>query len=108
MSATEAGATAGASQSANGELAQAGAAVMPAETTSARVGVIGAGYVGLVTGVCLASLGHRVTLRDIDDKRIAALEGGDVPIYEPGLDTLMADHRERLTYTLSLERMLES
>jgi UDPglucose 6-dehydrogenase len=73
----------------------------------ARVGVIGAGYVGLVTGVCLASLGCEVTLRDIDAAKVAALNDGQVPIYEPGLAELMATHADRLTYTLSLERMLE-
>jgi UDPglucose 6-dehydrogenase len=72
-----------------------------------RIGVIGAGYVGLVTGVCLASMGYRVTLRDIDAAKVAALNDGEVPIYEPGLGELMAEHRDRLTYTLSLERMLE-
>jgi UDPglucose 6-dehydrogenase len=70
--------------------------------------VIGAGYVGLVTGVCLASLGFRVTLRDIDAAKVAALTGGRVPIYEPGLTDLMARHRERLAYTLSLGEMLEA
>ena len=72
-----------------------------------RVGVIGAGYVGLVTGVCLASMGYQVTLRDIDANKVAALNDGQVPIYEPGLVEMMAEHRDRLTYTLSLERMLE-
>ena len=71
-----------------------------------RVGVIGAGYVGLVTGVCLASMGFEVTLRDIDEAKVAALNDGQVPIYEPGLAELMAEHAERLTYTLSLERLL--
>lgn len=71
-----------------------------------RIGVIGAGYVGLVTGVCFASLGYQVTLRDIDAAKVAALNDGNVPIYEPGLDVVMAEHAERLTYTLSLERML--
>ncbi|WP_217921467.1 UDP-glucose dehydrogenase family protein [Miltoncostaea oceani] len=72
-----------------------------------RVGVIGAGYVGLVTGVCLASMGYEVTLRDIDANKVAALNDGQVPIYEPGLVEMMSEHRDRLTYTLSLERMLE-
>jgi UDPglucose 6-dehydrogenase len=71
-----------------------------------RIGVIGAGYVGLVTGVCLASQGFQVTLRDIDATKVAALNDGQVPIYEPGLAELMAEHASRLTYTLSLERML--
>lgn len=71
-----------------------------------RIGVVGAGYVGLVTGVCLASLGHEVTLRDIDPRRIDLLEGGGVPIFEPGLDDLIAEHRPRLTFTLDLDLML--
>jgi UDPglucose 6-dehydrogenase len=74
---------------------------------SERIGVIGAGYVGLVTGVCLATQGYQVTLRDIDAAKVAALNDGQVPIYEPGLAELMAEHASRLTYTLSLERMLE-
>ena len=72
-----------------------------------RVGVIGAGYVGLVTGVCMAALGRQVTLRDIDPNKVAALNDGQVPIYEPGLAELMEKHRDNLTYTLSLERLLE-
>ena len=76
-------------------------------SVSARVGVIGAGYVGLVTGVCLAAIGHDVTLRDIDGRKVAALNDGLAPIYEPGLADLMAQHADRLTYTLSLDRLLE-
>jgi UDPglucose 6-dehydrogenase len=72
-----------------------------------RVGVIGAGYVGLVTGVCLASLGFQVTIRDIDEAKVGRLERGNVPIYEPGLAELMAEHAERVTFTLSLELLLE-
>jgi UDPglucose 6-dehydrogenase len=68
--------------------------------------VVGAGYVGLVTGVCLASLGHEVTLRDIDPARIDLLLQGGVPIFEPGLEDLIAEHRERLSFTLDLNAML--
>ncbi len=75
--------------------------------TSQNIGVIGAGYVGLVTGVCLASLGHRVTLLDIDAAKVAALTDGQVPIYEPGLAELLQAHAERLTFTLSMEHVLE-
>lgn len=89
-------------------LASLAQAAVPAAVEPARVGVIGAGYVGLVTGVCLATLGHTVTLRDIDPAKVDALNAGRVPIYEPGLETLMEEHRERLTYTLSLEQMLDA
>ena len=71
------------------------------------MGVIGAGYVGLVTGVCLASLGHEVTLRDIDARKIAALHDGKIPIYEAGLEELVAANRARLDFTLDLRRLLE-
>ena len=71
------------------------------------MGVIGAGYVGLVTGVCLASLGHEVTLRDIDARKIAALHDGKIPIYEAGLEELVAANRVRLDFTLDLRRLLE-
>jgi len=56
--------------------------------------------------VCLASLGHRVTLRDIDAARVAALRAGRVPIHEPGLEDLIADNRERLAFTLDLPELL--
>jgi UDPglucose 6-dehydrogenase len=73
-----------------------------------RIGVIGAGYVGLVTGVCLASMGRTVTLRDIDEAKVEALQAGRAPIYEPGVGELMAEHRDRLRFTLSLEELLDA
>jgi UDPglucose 6-dehydrogenase len=69
------------------------------------VGVIGVGYVGLVTAVCLAHLGHRVVCLDVDAAKIAALRAGGVPIYEPGLEQLMAGAAERLTYTTSYDEL---
>jgi UDPglucose 6-dehydrogenase len=66
------------------------------------VGVVGAGYVGLVTAAGLASLGHSVTVRDIDRERVAELEAGGVPIHEAGLAGLLAEHRDNLRYTLSM------
>lgn len=54
-----------------------------------NVGVIGCGYVGLVTGACMAHLGHRVACVDRDEKRVAELSGGRVPIHEPGLEALV-------------------
>ncbi len=67
-----------------------------------RVAVFGAGYVGLVTGACFAELGHDVTIRDVLPERIEALRRGEVPIYEPGLEELLARNAERLTYTLDV------
>jgi UDPglucose 6-dehydrogenase len=55
------------------------------------ISVLGAGYVGLVTGACLAHLGNHVRVVDIDAARISRLRGGDVPIHEPGLDELVAE-----------------
>ncbi|MBB5774910.1 UDP-glucose dehydrogenase family protein [Nonomuraea jabiensis] len=67
-----------------------------------RVAVFGAGYIGLVTGACLADLGHRVVIRDIDPEKIKLLQAGEVPIYEPGLSDLIGRNKERLSFTLDL------
>jgi len=60
-----------------------------------RVTVIGTGYVGTVTGACLAYLGHRVTCVDLDEEKIAKLQRGEMPIYEPHLAELLADGAAR-------------
>jgi UDPglucose 6-dehydrogenase len=60
-----------------------------------QVSVIGAGYVGLVTGACLAELGHEVVCVDNDQAKIARLKAGEVPIYEPGLEELIAANVSR-------------
>ncbi|MBI2684558.1 MAG: UDP-glucose/GDP-mannose dehydrogenase family protein [Actinobacteria bacterium] len=73
-----------------------------------RIGVVGVGYVGLVTGACFASLGHHVTLRDIDASKVGRLRVGDVPIHEPGLSEMIAAHRQRMAFTLDLEELLAS
>ena len=72
------------------------------------VGVIGVGYVGLVTAVCLAELGHPVVCRDIDPERVAMLQRGEVPIHEPGVPELLQRNAERLTFTLDMEDVFAS
>ena len=66
-----------------------------------RLSVIGCGYVGLVTGACLAEAGHEVVCTDIDRERIAKLNGGGVPIYEEHLDQILMSARKagRISYT---------
>lgn len=73
-----------------------------------RVVVIGTGYVGLVTGTCLAELGHEVICVDNVEAKIAMLNDGKLPIYEPGLDTLVANNAKakRLSFTLNLSEAL--
>ena len=71
-----------------------------------NVGVVGAGYVGLVTGACLAHVGHWVTVMDADADRVVELEQGKVPIYEPGLKELMAKTAKRLRFSTELAQML--
>ncbi|ROR34883.1 UDP-glucose dehydrogenase family protein [Inmirania thermothiophila] len=56
-----------------------------------RVTIYGCGYVGLVTGACLAHVGNRVLMVDVDAERVARLRRGELPIYEPGLDDLVAE-----------------
>ena len=72
------------------------------------VGVIGVGYVGLVTAACFAELGHEVVCLDVKPERIEALRNGSVPIYEPGVDRLLARNRARLRFTLELEDLVRS
>ncbi len=70
-------------------------------TESFRVGVIGAGYVGLVTAACLSHLGHRVVCVEKNQERIEVLRSGRVPFYEPGLEELVwrGIRAERLSFT---------
>ena len=69
-----------------------------------RLAVIGSGYVGLVTGVCLADFGHSVVCVDKDPAKIAALNAGRMPIYEPGLSDLVAENvaQGRLAFVTEL------
>jgi UDPglucose 6-dehydrogenase len=72
------------------------------------LGVVGAGWVGLVTAAAFAELGHEVVVRDVAPERIAALDAGEVPIHEPGLAEAVARNRERLRFTLDLDELLGS
>jgi UDPglucose 6-dehydrogenase len=69
--------------------------------TAERLGVIGVGYVGLVTAACFAQAGHDVCCLDIDEAKLERLRAGHAPIHEPGVDELLAGSRERLTFTSS-------
>src|SRR5271165_6496797 len=69
-----------------------------------RIAMIGTGYVGLVSGACFADFGHQVTCVDKDGDKIAALHRGEIPIFEPGLDALVASNVKagRLDFTTDL------
>ena len=74
-----------------------------------NVTVVGTGYVGLVTGACLASLGHSVVCVDIDESKIERLKRGEIPFYEPDLAEIVKDsiESERLSFTLSLREVMK-
>ena len=73
-----------------------------------RIAMIGTGYVGLVSGACIADFGHRVTCVDKDSTKISALNAGEIPIYEPGLKDLVASNVQqgRLFFTTALNDAL--
>ncbi|NCQ23980.1 MAG: UDP-glucose 6-dehydrogenase [Rhodobacteraceae bacterium CG17_big_fil_post_rev_8_21_14_2_50_63_15] len=74
-----------------------------------KIAMIGTGYVGLVSGVCFSDFGHDVVCVDKDPAKIAMLDRGEVPIYEPGLDTLLARNVEagRLRFTTDLAAAID-
>ncbi|KPV41677.1 UDP-glucose 6-dehydrogenase [Thiohalorhabdus denitrificans] len=74
-----------------------------------KVSVVGTGYVGLVTGACLAEAGNDVVCMDVDADKIAALERGEVPIYEPGLEPLVAENvaAGRLRFTTDMDTCVD-
>src|SRR5688572_29282254 len=77
---------------------------------SSRITIIGTGYVGLVTGACFAEVGHRVICVDCDEKKVELLKSGGIPIYEPGLDEMVANNvaAGRLSFTSSTKEGVEN
>jgi UDPglucose 6-dehydrogenase len=71
------------------------------------IGVVGVGWVGLVTATCFAELGHRVVALDIDEEKVEALRRGEVTIHEPGLAEILARNAERLAFTTSMDQTLD-
>ena len=71
--------------------------------------IFGSGYVGLVSGACMAEMGNHVLCYDIDAARIARLNEGEVPIYEPGLEGYIARNRKagRLEFTTDVKKAVE-
>ena len=69
-----------------------------------RIAMIGAGYVGLVSGACFADFGHDVICVDLDAARVAALQGGEIPIFEPGLQQIVSENlaERRLAFTTDI------
>ncbi|MDB5535965.1 MAG: UDP-glucose/GDP-mannose dehydrogenase family protein [Devosia sp.] len=69
-----------------------------------RIAVVGSGYVGLVSGACFADFGHSVACVDTDETKIAALQAGEISIFEPGLNSLVADNAKagRLTFSTNV------
>jgi UDPglucose 6-dehydrogenase len=76
---------------------------------SLKITVVGTGYVGLVSGVCFAAIGHQVTCVDNNAYKIKQLENGEIPIYEPGLDKLVKENvaAGRLNFSQHLEENIE-
>ena len=73
-----------------------------------KIGIIGSGYVGLVTGACLAHLGHTVTCVDRDEAKIRTLKKGKIPFYEPGLMEMVLENvaAKRLSFTTEISRIV--
>jgi len=77
-------------------------------TEKEPIGVVGVGWVGLVTAACFAELGHPVFARDILPEKVEALARGETTIHEPGLNELLARNAERLNFTTEMSQLLDS
>jgi UDPglucose 6-dehydrogenase len=75
---------------------------------SRKIGVFGAGWVGLVTGGCFAELGHEVIVRDVMPDRIEALRAGQVPFHEADLPEVLERNRDRIRYTLDADELADA
>lgn len=75
-----------------------------------KIAVVGTGYVGLVSGLCFAKIGHNVICVDNDLKKIAALQKGEIPIYEPGLKEVLkeATHNKKITFSSDLKNAVKN
>jgi len=67
-----------------------------------KISIVGSGYVGSVTGICLAELGHEITLVDVDREKIESIRRGISPVFEPDLDAFLEKNRSRITPTTDL------
>jgi len=72
-----------------------------------RIAIIGTGYVGLTIGVALSSLGHKVICMDKDESKIEKLKTGVIPIYEPGLDSLLNAYKPNIKFTSELSKAVQ-
>src|SRR5919201_3076984 len=75
-----------------------------------RIAMVGAGYVGLVSGACFSDFGHHVICIDSDESRVAALNSGQLPIHEPGLGDLVANNvsQGRLAFGTEIKSAVEN
>jgi UDPglucose 6-dehydrogenase len=73
----------------------------------AKVGIFGAGWVGLVTGACFAELGHEVVIRDVVREKVEALRRGEVPFHEDRVPELLSSNGDRLTFTLDVDEVVD-
>jgi UDPglucose 6-dehydrogenase len=79
-----------------------------AVTDKETIGVVGVGWVGIVTAACFGELGHEVQAMDVDEAKVESLRAGEVPIHEPGLPELVQRNAERLHFTTSMDEVLEA